>query len=148
MTRDRPALSWPRPWRIIVLFLIVPVALACSPNPRLDTQTHTSRRAVRSPESLPIDVLEYTWTFFNHGRHLRLVGLVRNNSDRPYQAVTLKLTLEDERGNVVAKGQTYAHPAYLRPGAEGSFELVSMTILTGRNLPAGRLVTTALTTGY
>jgi len=120
--------------------------LACFfPNPQPDTQTHTSQKALRSPGSLAIDVMEYTWTFFNHSRHLRLVGRVRNNSEQVHQSVTLGLTLMDEKGKMVAQGQTHVYPAYLQPGTEGSFELVAMVISAGQNLSAGHLVTTAQT---
>jgi len=121
------------------------LALACFPNPRPPSPTHTGHWAVRSPESLPLDVVEYTWTFFNSGRHLRLTGRVRNNSDQACQSVTLELSLADEIGKVVAQGQTHVFPAYLPPGAEGTFELVSLVSSAGRNLPAGRLLVTART---
>jgi len=121
------------------------LALACLPNPRPASPTHTGHWAVRSPESLPLDVVEYTWTFFNSGRHIRLTGRVRNNSGQAQQSVTLELTLADEIGKVVAKGQTHVFPAYLPPGSEGVFELVGLVSTAGRNLPAGRLLTTART---
>lgn len=127
-----------------VLAAVLALTLACF-NPQPATRTHTSYLAVRAPESLPIDVVEYTWTFFNSGRHIRITGQVRNNSDQAHQSVTLELALVDEKGGVVAKGQTLVFPAYLRPGAEGAFELVGMALSAGRNLPAGRLLTTART---
>ena len=147
MNHRRPDPSYPRPGRAAALVLTAVLALACISNPRPDTLAHTSTWAVRAPESLPIDVLEYTWIFFNHGRHLRLKGQVRNNSDKVHQSVTLGLTLMDEKGEVVAKGQAYVYPAYLRPGSEGSFEMVTMVSTAGRNLKAGRLVVTAQTFG-
>jgi hypothetical protein len=119
--------------------------MACFPNPQPASPTHTGNWAVRSPESLPLDVVEYTWTFFNYGRHIRLAGRVRNNSDQVHQSVTLELTLTDEKGEVVTQGQTHVFPAYLQPGGEGAFELVSLVSSAGRNLPDGRLVTTART---
>ena len=131
--------------RAAALALIAVLTLACFPNPQPDVLTHTGRSAVRTPESLHIDVLEYTWTFFNHARYLRLSGHVRNNSDQAHQAVTLALSLMDEKGEVVAKGQAYIYPAYLRAGAEGTFQMTAMVTKAGRNLSAGRLMTTAWT---
>ena len=143
MNLVRLELLIPRPARIAALLLALAASLACSPYPRPATQTHTSHWAVRSPDSLAIDVVEYTWTFYNNGRHIRITGQVRNNSDQVHQSVTLELTLADERGEAVAKGQTLVFPAYLRPGGIGEFELRSMVTSAGRNLPAGRLLTTA-----
>ncbi|MDR2934737.1 MAG: DUF3426 domain-containing protein [Candidatus Adiutrix sp.] len=133
------------PGRAAALALALALSLACFPNPRPALTTHTGHWAVRSPESLPLDVVEYTWTFFNHGRHIRLSGRVRNNSDQAHQALTLELTLTDERGAVVAHGQTHVFPAFLPPGNEGAFELVGLVSTAGRNLSAGRLLTTART---
>ena len=146
MNRVRLVFLIPRPVRAAALLLALAAALACYHNPQPDIMTHTSHWAVRSPGSLPIDVVEYTWTFFNKGRHIRITGQARNNSDQVHQAVTLELTLTDEKGALVAKGQTLIFPAYLRPGATGEFELMSMVTTTGRNLPDGRLLTTARTT--
>jgi len=129
---------------LAALALALALTAACLTGPR-PGQTHTGHWAVRSPESLPIDVVEYAWTFFNSGRHIRLTGRVRNNSDQAHQAVTLELALEDENGRVAAKGQTHVFPAYLPPGGEGAFELVGLVSSAGRNLPAGRLLTTART---
>jgi hypothetical protein len=70
---------------------------------------------------------------------------VRTNSNQAYQSVSLGLALMDERGQVVAQGLSYVYPAYLRPGAEGSFELVAMVSTAARTLPAGRLMVTART---
>ena len=146
MNPVQPALLIPRPARAAALILALAAALACFPNPKPTTLTHTSHWAVRTPESLAIDVVEYTWAFFNKERHIRITGLARNNSNQVHQSVTLELALTDEKGEVVAKGQTLIFPAYLRPGGEGTFELMSMVTSTGRNLPAGRLFTTARTT--
>jgi len=145
MDRLRPALSPLSLGRAALAALALALALACFPNPRPAVTTHTGHWAVRSPESLPLDVAEYTWTFFNYGRHIRLAGRVRNNSDQAHQSVTLELSLADEFGKVVAKGQTHVFPAYLPPGGEGTFELVSLVSSAGRNLPAGRLLVTART---
>jgi len=131
--------------RAAALILPLALTLACFTNPQPSVLTHTSNLAVRAPESLSIDVLEYTWTFFNFGRHLRITGRVRNNSDQAHQSVTLVLTLMDEKGGIVAKGQTLVFPAYLPPGGEGAFELVNMVTSAGRNLPAGHLLTIART---
>jgi cytochrome c-type biogenesis protein CcmE len=143
---NRAAFSTPRPGRAAALALALALSftLACA-NRQPSTLTHTSQRAVRAPESLPLDVVTYTWTFFNYGRHIRLTGQVRNNSAQAQQSVTLALTLEDERGDAVVKGQTHIFPAYLPPGGEGSFELVGLALSAGRNLPAGRLKTLART---
>ena len=145
MNPIQPAFLIPRPARAAALILALAAALACFPNPKPGVLTHTNHWAVRTPESLPIDVVEYTWTFFNQERHIRITGLARNNSNQVHQSVTLNLTLMDEKGEVVAKGQTLIFPAYLRPGGEGTFEMVRMITSTGRNLPAGRLLTTART---
>ena len=146
MNLAQPALSIPRPARAAVLILALAAALACFPKPKPTVLTHTSHWAVRAPESLAIDVVEYTWTFFNKERHIRITGSARNNSGQAYQSVALGLTLTDEKGEVVARGQTLIFPAYLRPGGEGTFEMVNLVTSTGRNLPAGRLLTTARTT--
>jgi cytochrome c-type biogenesis protein CcmE len=144
MNRIRPACFILRPVRAAALISALVLISACS-HSQPEVMTHTSHWAVRAPESLAIDVVGYTWTFFNNGRHIRIVGQVRNNSDQAHQSVTFELTLTDERGDVVARGQTLIFPAYLRPGGEGTFELVSLAASTGRNLPAGRLLTTART---
>jgi hypothetical protein len=140
-----PIFSTAGPVRAAAMALALALPLACLPNPKPAVPTHTGHWAVRSPESLPIDVVEYTWTFFNSGRHVRLTGRIRNNSGQAHQSVSLELTLTDERGKAVAKGQTHVFPAYLPPGSEGEFELVSLASSAGRNLPAGRLLTTART---
>jgi len=143
MDRIRLTFSTSGPVRAAALAALALLVSACFPNPQPANPTHTGHWAVRSPESLPLDVVEYTWTFFNAGRHIRLTGRVRNNSDQAHQAVTLELTLTDEIGKVVAEGQTHVFPAYLPAGSEGSFELVSLVSSAGRNLSAGRLLTSA-----
>ncbi|MDR2725812.1 MAG: DUF3426 domain-containing protein [Candidatus Adiutrix sp.] len=145
MNLIRLVLLTQRPVRAAALFLALAATLACAHNSQPNVLTHTSHWAVRTPDSLAIDVVEYTWAFFNKANHIRITGQVRNNSDQAHQSVTLGLTLTDEKGEVVARGQTFIVPAYLRPGAIGSFELVCMVARTGRNLPEGRLLTTART---
>ena len=144
MNRIRPAFLILRPVQaaVLALALILIVAPACSRSQ--PAVTHTSHWAVRTPESLAIDVVGYAWTL--DGRRIRIFGQVRNNSDQAHQSVTLVLTLTDERGEVVAKGETAVFPAYLKPGGEGTFDLLSLATSAGRNLPAGRLLTTARTT--
>jgi hypothetical protein len=131
------------PGRAVILALALALTSACLSGRRPDMQSHTSHWAVRAPGSLAIDVVEYTWSFINFGRHIRITGLARNNSNQAYQSVTLGLVLMDERGEAVLQGQALVFPAYLQPGAEGRFELVGMTASKGRNLPGGRLVVTA-----
>lgn len=140
----RPSVFWLRLglFRLPVLTALILAAACAGRQPQV--MVHTSTTAERLPDSLPIDVVEYTWTFFNYGDHIRLSGRVRNNSAEAYQAVSIQATLLDEVGATVAQGRAYVYPAYLRPGAEGSFEFVDMPQRSGgQNLPNGRLTTRA-----
>ena len=127
---------------LAVLSLAALPTAAC-PVKQPETLAHTSTAAERSPTSLPLDVEEYTWSFFNYAKHIRISGRVRNNSAEACQAVSLQVELKDEAGTTVAQGLAYIYPTYLRPGGEGFFEVVDMPKPNHQNLPAGRLVTTA-----
>ena len=135
------------PLRWAALAVLALALTACLTNQQPKITSHTSTTALRGENSLPVDVVEYTWTFFNYGHHLRLTGRVRNNSAEAYQAVALRTALLDETGAAVVQGTANVYPTYLRPGGEGSFELVVMVVSPGRNLAAGHLVTTAVTSG-
>lgn len=98
--------------------------------------------AERAPDSLAIDVVDFDWTYFNDGYHLKLSGTVRNNTGAPIQAVTLGCTLYDEVGRPVGRGESYLSPTYLPDGSEGSFEITIMPSRT-KGIQHIRLVTRA-----
>ena len=97
----------------------------------------------REPDSLAIDVVDFDWTYFNDGIHLRLSGKVRNNTGAPIQAVTLKCMMYDEIGRPVGQSESYLSPTYLPDGGEGSFEVTIMPSRT-KGIQHIRLVTRAV----
>ncbi|MDR1922069.1 MAG: FxLYD domain-containing protein [Candidatus Adiutrix sp.] len=79
-----------------------------------------------APGGLEIMVMDFSWTYFNEGVHMRIAGTVRNNTGQPQQAVMLSAVLYDERGTPSAQGTSYVTPTYLPVGAQGRFEIVAM----------------------
>ncbi len=80
----------------------------------------------RAAGSLAFDVLEYNWAYLNDGAHIRIRGRVRNSSEEAFQAVILEGLLYDQRGRLVARGGSYIVPTYLKPGAVGEFEIITV----------------------
>jgi hypothetical protein len=125
------------------LFLLLTISACLTGNTPKEV-SQSSEAAERNQDSLAIDVENYTWTFFNYGQHIRITGRVVNNSDEPYQAVTMSLVLYDDKTNkIVAKGRAFIYPTYLKPGGTGEFEFVDMP--SAATLTKSRLVTEAKT---
>ncbi|UQZ91035.1 hypothetical protein C4J81_18150 [Deltaproteobacteria bacterium Smac51] len=103
--------------------------------------------AERAPGSLDFDVIDYRWSYFNDGAHIRIKGTARNNSTAAYQSVTLQGVLYDQKGRLVAHGTSYLAPTYLKPGATGDFEIVGIAARRS-GVTNTRLVTNCRTTGY
>jgi len=99
--------------------------------------------AEREPDTLAVEVVDFSWNYINDGYHLRLSGTVRNNSGAPVQAVTLKCMLYDEVGRPLGYSESYLAPTYLPDGAEGTFEVTVMPSRT-RGVEHVRLVTRAV----
>jgi hypothetical protein len=94
------------------------------------------------PGSLPVDVLNYDWSYTNGNTHVRISGTVINNSDRSIHGVLLHATLYDQNGAPTAFGETYVTPTYLEPGQLGAFEFMA-TVKRSSGMKATRLVTVA-----
>lgn len=103
--------------------------------------------AERAPGSLGLDVLEYSWTFLNDGAHIRVRGTVRNNSGAPFQSVTLHAMLYDQKERLLARGSSYIAPTYLKPGAVGDFEFVTVASRDS-GIRNTRLVSNCQTSGF
>ncbi|MDR2945688.1 MAG: FxLYD domain-containing protein [Candidatus Adiutrix sp.] len=86
--------------------------------------------ALRVPETLALDVVNFTWAYLNGGGHMRFTGTVRNNTGAPVQAVTFSAVAYDEAGRPVGQGDSFLAPTYLPEGAEGSFEITVMPART------------------
>ncbi|MDR1576695.1 MAG: FxLYD domain-containing protein [Deltaproteobacteria bacterium] len=94
------------------------------------------------PGSLKVEVVTYQWLMINGGTHIKVAGTVVNNTGKRLQSVTLNGVLHDQKGQPIAFGSSYVYPAYLSPGAEGTFEFVGLN-KRERGLKNTRLVTTA-----
>ncbi|MDR0548587.1 MAG: FxLYD domain-containing protein [Deltaproteobacteria bacterium] len=94
------------------------------------------------PGSLKVEVAAYQWILINGGVHVRVLGTVVNNTGQSLQSVTLNGVLHDQNGSPIAFGSSYVYPAYLAPGAQGTFEFVGLN-KRERGLKHTRLVTTA-----
>jgi hypothetical protein len=98
--------------------------------------------AETGPGSLPVDVLDYTWSYISNNTGVRISGTVINSSGKPIQGVNLLCVLYDQKGNPIASGDTFVAPTYLKPGARGTFDLLA-NIKKTSGLTATRLVTVA-----
>jgi hypothetical protein len=90
----------------------------------------TENITTRAEGSLPVDVLDYQWSYFNNGAHIRVIGRVRNNGAEPLQAVTFKAAIHDENGRFMAEGACFLYPTFLSPGGEADFEIVGLPART------------------
>jgi hypothetical protein len=94
------------------------------------------------PGSLKVEVVAYQWSLLSGGVHIRVQGAVVNNTGKSLQSVTIMGVLHDQEGDPIAFGSSYVYPAYLAPGAQGTFEFVGLT-RREKGLKHTRLVTTA-----
>jgi hypothetical protein len=94
------------------------------------------------PGSLKVEVEAYQWTMINGGVHIKVQGVVVNNTGKSLQSVSLMGVLHDQDGKPIAFGTSYVYPAYMAPGGKGSFEFVGLN-KRERGLAHTRLVTVA-----
>ncbi|MDR1486395.1 MAG: FxLYD domain-containing protein [Deltaproteobacteria bacterium] len=136
--------KWPKLIACLILLLLTAACPALLTVPG-DDQEPTDHDVFESgPGSLPIDVIDYSWSFTNSNTHIRIAGTVVNNSPVPMQQITLLCTLYDQNGNPIAYGETYVVPTYLPVGGKGTFEFVALT-KKERGIKATRLITVART---
>ncbi|MDR1085426.1 MAG: FxLYD domain-containing protein [Deltaproteobacteria bacterium] len=79
------------------------------------------------PGSLKLEVPAYQWSYFNGTSHMRVSGVVVNNTGLALQSVQILGTLHDQDGSPIAYGTCYVYPTYMPPGGQGSFEFVGLT---------------------
>ncbi|MDR1608517.1 MAG: FxLYD domain-containing protein [Deltaproteobacteria bacterium] len=94
------------------------------------------------PGSLKLEVVSYQWSYINGRTHLKVEGVVVNNTGKRLHSASIQGVLHDQNGKPIAFGSSYIYPAYLAPGAQGSFEFSGLA-KRQRGLENTRLVITA-----
>ncbi len=128
---------------LAALLLLGPACIKHAPRYELPPPI-AENQAEMAEGSLPVEVVDFTWTFVHGGSHIRLTGTARNVGAAPIQAVTMDAVLFDEYGAELSKGSFYLSPTYLPPGKEAHFEFVVM-LVRNRNIQHIRLLTNART---
>ena len=132
------------PALLALLLLTIPVQ-GCLKKPSQRTQANpplTADVAEMAEGGLEMPVTDFEWIYLYGGTHIKVTGLVRNNSGQAQQAVTLYVDVFDERGEHLGRASSFLTPTYLPPGADGAFEI---TVMPMRNKKVSnlRLVTSA-----
>ena len=97
------------------------------------------------PDSLPVEVTEFTWALLNNGAHLRVTGQARNVGPEPLQSITLTGLVLDQEGRSVGQGAATIYPSYLPVGKGGSFEITIMMPRDRKDIKFINLRTRAVT---
>lgn len=116
--------------KLLLLLVIVMAVSGCLPaNKRqqpVPVEVLEADVAERTPGSVELDVIAFNWSYINGGAHIKIVGVVKNNSEVPLHSVTLYAEVFNETGNLFGRPQSYVYPSYLPVGGEGKFEFLVM----------------------
>ncbi|MDR2945689.1 MAG: FxLYD domain-containing protein [Candidatus Adiutrix sp.] len=115
--------------KFIIPTLVLTVALGlggCSKPNNVYKGPITANVIERAPNSLQVDVTDFSWAYLPNGR-LEITGRAQNNTRRDQYQVTFFAMLFDEAGAPVALGESAVSPVLLPAGGQGSFRIVAQT---------------------
>ncbi len=126
------------------LIMLMVSAQACVSLPKkIDLAPEiTADVAEMAENGLEMPVMAFDWAYYHDGSHIKIKGVVRNNTGQPQQAVTLYVDVFSERGEHLGTASSFVGPTYLPAGGEGSFDVTIMP-LGKREAVNLRLVTSA-----
>jgi hypothetical protein len=129
---------------MLALLLAVPGCITHEPplTKAPDLEANTSEML---PDSLPVEVTEFTWAILNEGAHLRVTGQTRNVGPEPLQSITLTGQVLDQGGRALGQGTATIYPTYLPVGKGGSFEITIMMPRDRKDIKFINLRTRAVT---
>lgn len=126
------------------LLMILPSACIIKHPPKYDLPAALEADVAEIvPDSLAIEVVEFEWHYYNDKAMIKISGMVRNNTGQAQQAITLKSTAFDEKGEFIVSGDSFLDPTYLPDGAEAKFEFRGLVKPGMQDIKHVKLITRA-----
>ena len=73
----------------------------------------------RTSHDLKIE--SWKWVNEKSMRHIRIEGVVQNNSDNYFKSARINITAKDANGNLLGMGDAYLKPSTIGPGGSSNF---------------------------
>ncbi len=99
------------------------------PTPTSTPSPTATRPAYRQPASRPetvdIDIVDWTWYLSESGNYIYVDGVIKNVSARAMRLVEVHVELLDKSGRLLAVDSAYASPSSLGPGQRSNFKVMT-----------------------
>lgn len=86
-------------------------------NPKAETPKKAEEKG--NTEKKPVEILKWDWS--DAGNSILIRGIVKNNSDKTFHFLKLKISVKDKNDTLLGDGESYIGRDEFKPGSQASF---------------------------